>query len=905
MAEETVGVANVKIKVDTSQFQAGVEAAKRQMKGLSSASEEVQKQYAGLTAAEKKTVSSLERQIHTLGLTKEGLTAYRIETKTTGAMQEYLRKELQKTSAALQTSTDKFDKYGKTSKEVQMALRGTPAQLTDIFVSLQGGQQPLTVLLQQGGQLRDMFGGVVPAVKALATTAVGLVNPITVAAAAVGTLGYAFYSGVKRQEAFSSKLIMAGSSARTTSGEMLSLVTAVGKSTGSFSGAEEALMQLAGQTKIAKENFALVAEAAVGMADVTGAEIGDTVAAFSKLADEPVKASIALNEQYHYLTEATLQRIQALEEQGRAEDAAALAQQAYASAMKERAEEAKSNLNALGRAFDWIETKASSAWRAITGAGQKSSIAEKLAKTNAAIAERDSSDQQMALLQATKKSLEEQFKAEQERQEAAEKTRRTEEARLWILQEEQKYESDQTKELKRHQAEIAKINRMAEQAGVSGDRLNALLGAENAKHSAAMAKFSGAKKSASSGGVRRSGANDALSAARASIQTQVEELNAAYKGGGMNSSDYFSKRRRLITRDMKLQLQYAGTSEKASSIREKSYAKLAKVDAEERQAITKRQSALLSYKQTLQDLLNTARTQYGREEQSTWLGSDALAYANGLNGVTDKVASERRTLQSDRDRQQSLGKWSSEDEQGYQQRLAALEEYQAQATELWNEHWQKLKAGEQDWTNGAKVSLQNYVDAEENWAEQTKTLFDDVFSGLEDSVVDFCTTGAGHFKDFAKSILTDMTRSYVKGAMSGIFKWAGGAIGGLFANAKGGVYGVPALSAYSSTIVDRPTLFPFAKGIGLMGEAGAEAIMPLTRGSDGRLGVQAQGAGIGGVAVTVNIQQGGAASTEVSSDQQNALGSQLGREIGVVVQREISNQMRPGGLLWKWQKGRV
>jgi phage-related minor tail protein len=90
-----------------------------------------------------------------------------------------------------------------------------------------------------------------------------------------------------------------------------------------------------------------------------------------------------------------------------------------------------------------------------------------------------------------------------------------------------------------------------------------------------------------------------------------------------------------------------------------------------------------------------------------------------------------------------------------------------------------------------------------------------------------------------------------------------------------------------------------------MGEAGAEAIMPLTRGSDGRLGVQAQGAGIGGVAVTVNIQQGGAASTEVSSEQQNALGSQLGREIGVVVQREISNQMRPGGLLWKWQKGRV
>ena len=71
--------------------------------------------------------------------------------------------------------------------------------------------------------------------------------------------------------------------------------------------------------------------------------------------------------------------------------------------------------------------------------------------------------------------------------------------------------------------------------------------------------------------------------------------------------------------------------------------------------------------------------------------------------------------------------------------------------------------------------------------------------------------------------------------------------------ANGGVFSAPALSAYSNSIVAKPTLFPFAKGIGLMGEAGAEAIMPLRRGSGGRLGVDASGFGSQQQAPQVNV----------------------------------------------------
>ena len=92
-------------------------------------------------------------------------------------------------------------------------------------------------------------------------------------------------------------------------------------------------------------------------------------------------------------------------------------------------------------------------------------------------------------------------------------------------------------------------------------------------------------------------------------------------------------------------------------------------------------------------------------------------------------------------------------------------------------------------------------------------------------------------------------------------------------------------------IVKKPTLFPMANGgIGLMGEAGAEAIMPLKRGRDGKLGVASEGGGIGNISVNVN-----ASGSSVESDSNQA--AQLGKMLGMAVQAELIKQKRPGGLL--------
>ena len=127
--------------------------------------------------------------------------------------------------------------------------------------------------------------------------------------------------------------------------------------------------------------------------------------------------------------------------------------------------------------------------------------------------------------------------------------------------------------------------------------------------------------------------------------------------------------------------------------------------------------------------------------------------------------------------------------------------------------------------------------------------------------------------------------------MSGLTKTAFGSPS-LIGSANGNVFAQNGIIPYAKGgIVDRPMMFPFAKGIGLMGEAGPEAIMPLKRGADGKLGV----AGGGGGNTTVNVSVDASGNANVQGDQ--AQGKQLGVAVSAAVQAELVKQQRPGGLL--------
>ncbi|NHC53118.1 prothage tail length tape measure [Pseudomonas sp. AU8050] len=280
--------------------------------------------------------------------------------------------KLNTTRADLGRFNSDMNKTGMTAKATAAALRGVPAQFTDIAVSLQGGQAPLTVLLQQGGQLKDMFGGVGPAAKALGGYILGLVNPFTVAAAAVGVLGLAYYQGSKEQDAFRLSLVSTGNASGTTTGALAEMARRVGDTVGTTGQAASALAQLAASGKIASSSFEQIAIAAISWEKASGQAVSTTIGEFNKLAEDPVKAVAELNEKYNFLTASVYEQVRAAQEQGDKQAAAAIAEEAYAKALTERAGNIKQNLGTLERAWNDLAGAAKSGWDAILDIGRES-----------------------------------------------------------------------------------------------------------------------------------------------------------------------------------------------------------------------------------------------------------------------------------------------------------------------------------------------------------------------------------------------------------------------------------------------------------------------------------------------------------------------------------------------------
>lgn len=212
---------------------------------------------------------------------------------------------------------------------------------------------------------------------------------------------------------------------------------------------------------------------------------------------------------------------------------------------------------------------------------------------------------------------------------------------------------------------------------------------------------------------------------------------------------------------------------------------------------------------------------------------------------------------------------------------------------------------------GFKDGMSSYLESIGTLGEGISNLTQNAFKGLEDAIVSLTMTGSFNFREMALSIVEEATRMVTRlmiiapiiqaitsmfggGFLSGTNALSSGKLfsGGIFA--KGGAFNQFGLVPFAAGgVVNRPTIFPFANGgagrLGLMGEAGPEAIMPLKRGADGKLGVSGGG---GNTSVVVNVDAKG---TQVQGN--NNQGEALGRAISVAVQQELIKQRRPGGLL--------
>ncbi|MGW7232872.1 phage tail tape measure protein [Pseudomonas fulva] len=279
---------------------------------------------------------------------------------------------------------------------------------------------------------------------------------------------------------------------------------------------------------------------------------------------------------------------------------------------------------------------------------------------------------------------------------------------------------------------------------------------------------------------------------------------------------------------------------------------------------------------------------------------DAAAAAIGMGDKRAGRAQSRLALEQENNSKilslrDELATASSEKQrQELEKQIELRREYGAKLVQIQEETFTKIDAAQSDWGNGAAAAFENYLDSAADVAGQTQDLFTNAFGNLEDGIVQFIKTGKASFKDFADAIIEDLIRIQVRQAAAGFLSNAFGFMSGgtqalgqgtmsgynqgsFVANAKGGVYDSPSLSAFSGGVYDSPQMFAFAKGAGVFAEAGPEAILPLHRGPDGSLGVMAAGAGgdtgapsitFGGI--TQHIRVGGQADVATLADVRRA-----------------------------------
>ncbi|MGE6587922.1 phage tail length tape measure family protein [Raoultella planticola] len=374
-------------KINTAQYDAyskKLQETRREVTGEAQAEREAAKAHDEQVAALRRLEAQLDpvgegfrrlvQQQKQLDSAKSsGLLSPESYTKLSGTLGE-MRAELEKTQT-------QFGKTGMTARQMAFSMRQVPMQMTDIVTSLIAGQPPMMVLLQQGGQLKDMFGGIGPAAKALGGYVMGLVNPFTLTAAAVGVLGLAYYKGSQEQDEFYKSLTMTGNLVGKTSGQLADMAARVSVTANSTTGAAaSALNQLVSSGKVAGDSLERVTTAVVEISEATGIATEKLVGDFNDIAADPVAAITKLNDQYHFLTLATYNQIKALQDEGNQQEAARVATDAYANTMQQRASDIHENLGLLESAWDSLGKAAKGAWDAMLDIGREKSGEERISQ---------------------------------------------------------------------------------------------------------------------------------------------------------------------------------------------------------------------------------------------------------------------------------------------------------------------------------------------------------------------------------------------------------------------------------------------------------------------------------------------------------------------------------------------
>lgn len=711
--------------------------------------------------------------------------------------------------AALTGFDDGLKKTGSSAKQNAAALRMLPAQFSDIFISLQGGQAPLTVFLQQGSQIKDSFGGIGAAAKAMGGYVLGLVNPFTLAAAAATALGVAYYQGSKEQDGFRKALVVTGNAAGTTTTELAAMAERVGAITGTTGGAAAALAQIAATGKIASDRFEEIAVAAVSFEKATGKAVSETVAEFARLADDPVRAVAELNERYNFLTASVFEQVKAAKEQGDADAAASIAQEALAKAFTQRAGTIKENLGTLERAWNDLSGAAKAGWDAILDIGRESNkgpdikaIQQKInfLKSNLDTGYEGLNDRkQIEALQAQLDAYDKKSKAEQESaRAAAESAKIQREGQIAYEQHQKNVEQNFTKQQKMNKAledEQKRIN-VARAAGysISKEQEEAALKAirENPIY----------KDSSATKPVKQDAGQRMLDEARQRYAV-LQQQSRAIDGELDQTQKLGTEARKLIELETEIaslkekktlttsQKQVLATAE-LSLAQQQQNAELEKANQLTKERY-EAEAKLKAFRENLQSQLSTAReghdvelAGYGQGDKLRQRLQEDLEIRQDYQRELDKVTRDYNRITNP----------TASDAALYEGQTQALKS--ALATRLSDQqaYYSEVDRLQTDWTVGASQAINTYAEQAADVASQTRNLFSNAFSNMEDAVVNFVKTGKLSFKDFADGVIEDLIRIHVRQAAAGFL----GAAFGFLSGGGSSVVGSGTMTGFSETI---------------------------------------------------------------------------------------------------------
>ena len=660
-------------------------------------------------------------------------------------------------------------KAGISVGQYKAAMRTLPAQFTDIATQLAGGQNPWLILLQQGGQVKDSFGGMIPMFRGLAGAISLPMVGVTSLAVATGALAYAWYQGDSTLSEFNKTLVLSGNQAGLTADRMLTLSRA-GQAAGlTFNQARESLAALVNAGVRGGEQFDAINQSVARFASASGVEVDKVAEAFGKLATDPTSGLMAMARQFRNVTAEQIAYVAQLQRSGDEAGALQAANDIATKGFDEQTRRLKENMGTLETWADKTGKAFKSMWDAILDIGRPESSADMLASAQKAFDEADKKwqwyqsrsqrrgktssfranlqgawdDRENARLGLAAATL--QSDMEKAGELAARDRAERESSQLKYTGEAQKAYERLLTPLEKYTARQEELNKALKDGKILQADYNTLMASAKKDYESTQKKPSGVKVSA---GERQ---EDQAHAALLALETELRTLE---KHSGVNEKISQQRRDLWEAENQYVVLKEAATKRQLSE-QEKSLL------AHEKETLEyKRQLAELGDKVEHQKRLNELAQQAARFEQQQ--SAKQAAISAKARGLTDRQAQR----ESEEQRLREV----------YGDNPAAL----AKATSALKNTWSAEEQLRGSWMAGMKSGWGEWAESATDSFSQVKNAATQTFDGIAQNMAAMLTGSEQNWRGFTRSVLSMLTEIFLKQAMVGIVGRIGSAIGGAF-----------------------------------------------------------------------------------------------------------------------------